>query len=88
MLGSRGFPADEVEAVLGAREPDALEDVGELRARLDALLEDVILEKQSEMAAEFDAVHSVDRALEVGSLETLLAPEQLRPAVIDWLRED
>jgi acetyl/propionyl-CoA carboxylase alpha subunit/acetyl-CoA carboxylase carboxyltransferase component len=57
------------------------------RARLDALLEDVILEKQSEMAAEFDRVHSVDRALQVGSLETLLAPEQLRPAVIGWLQE-
>ncbi len=26
MLVARGFPADEVEAVLGAREPDALDD--------------------------------------------------------------
>lgn len=34
---SRGFPADEVEAVLGAREPDALDDPHEVLVRLRAL---------------------------------------------------
>jgi glycyl-tRNA synthetase beta chain len=34
---SRGFAADEVEAVLGAREPDALEDPAESARRLQAL---------------------------------------------------
>jgi glycyl-tRNA synthetase beta chain len=37
VLGTRGFAADEVEAVLGAREPDALEDPHETLARLRAL---------------------------------------------------
>jgi glycyl-tRNA synthetase beta chain len=37
VLTARGFAADEVEAVLGAREPDALDDLKETRARLEAL---------------------------------------------------
>ena len=37
LLSSRGFPADEVEAVLGAREPDALDDPHEVLVRLRAL---------------------------------------------------
>jgi glycyl-tRNA synthetase beta chain len=36
-LTSRGCAADEVEAVLGAREPDALEDVAEAVRRAEAL---------------------------------------------------
>jgi acetyl/propionyl-CoA carboxylase alpha subunit/acetyl-CoA carboxylase carboxyltransferase component len=57
------------------------------RARLEALQADVMLEKQAEVAAEFDAIHSVERALRVGSLETLLEPRHLRPSLIAWLRE-
>ncbi len=56
-----------------------------LRARLDQILRQVTLEKQAEIAAEFDAVHSVERALEVGSLEAILEPARLRPALIDLL---
>jgi glycyl-tRNA synthetase beta chain len=37
VLAARGFPADEVEAVLGAREPDALDDPREALRRLFAL---------------------------------------------------
>jgi glycyl-tRNA synthetase beta chain len=37
LLSSRGYPADEVEAVLGAREPDALDDPHEALVRLRAL---------------------------------------------------
>jgi glycyl-tRNA synthetase beta chain len=37
VLGTRGFPADEVEAALGAREPDTLEDPHETLVRLRAL---------------------------------------------------
>ncbi len=56
-----------------------------LRARLDQILRQVTLEKQAEIAAEFDAVHSVERALEVGSLEAILEPRELRPALIRLL---
>ncbi|HJS57132.1 MAG TPA: glycine--tRNA ligase subunit beta [Vicinamibacteria bacterium] len=37
VLVARGYPADEVEAVLGAREPDALENPHEAWVRLKAL---------------------------------------------------
>jgi glycyl-tRNA synthetase beta chain len=37
VLVARGYPADEVEAALGAREPDALEDPHEAWVRLQAL---------------------------------------------------
>ncbi len=58
------------------------------RARLDTLLANVMLEKQSEIAAEFDAIHSVERALEVGSIEAIVSPERLRASLIRWLSSD
>ena len=57
------------------------------RAELDRLLEEITLEKQAEVAAEFDAIHTVERAREVGSLESIIEPRELRPALIGWLKE-
>jgi hypothetical protein len=45
----------------------------------------VTLEMQAAVAAEFDAVHTVERARQVGSLETILEPGALRPELIRWL---
>jgi len=59
----------------------------EARARLDQTLSDVLLEKQSAMAAEFDAIHTVERALRVGSLEAIVDPRRLRPLLIRQLEE-
>ena len=56
-----------------------------LRSRHDVLLAEVMLEKQAEMGNEFDTVHSVERAKQVGSLDEIVAPEALRPTLIDWL---
>jgi acetyl-CoA carboxylase carboxyltransferase component len=56
------------------------------RAQFDRMFQDVLLEKQALIAAEFDTVHSVERARDVGSLEAILDPKDLRPTVIDWLR--
>ncbi|HTT24782.1 MAG TPA: hypothetical protein VMG82_38050, partial [Candidatus Sulfotelmatobacter sp.] len=36
-----------------------------------------------EMAAEFDRVHSVQRALDVGALNRIIPPATLRPYLID-----
>ena len=58
------------------------------REELDALLREVTLEKQAEVAAEFDAIHTVERAREVGSLEAILDPREIRPRLIEWLEED
>jgi acetyl/propionyl-CoA carboxylase alpha subunit/acetyl-CoA carboxylase carboxyltransferase component len=47
-------------------------------------------EKLSGMAAEFDAVHSIHRAVEVGSVDAIITPTDLRPAIADqidtWMR--
>jgi hypothetical protein len=40
-------------------------------------------EKLGEMAAEFDRVHSVQRALEVGALHCIISPARLRPYLVD-----
>jgi acetyl/propionyl-CoA carboxylase alpha subunit/acetyl-CoA carboxylase carboxyltransferase component len=57
----------------------------ELREELDRVLSDVILEKQAEIAAEFDAVHTVERAQRVGSLSGILEPADLRRFAIEQL---
>ena len=53
-----------------------------IRAELDELFKLVHSEKLGEVAAEFDRVHSVHRALEVGALHDILAPKTLRPFLI------
>ena len=58
----------------------------ESRAAFDSLYRQVLLEKQSEIGAEFDAIHTVERALDVGSLETLITAERIRPFLIDAIR--
>jgi acetyl-CoA carboxylase carboxyltransferase component len=60
---------------------------GAERARLRASLADVTAavrsEKLGEVASEFDEVHSVERALQMGSVRMLVSAERLRPALID-----
>jgi hypothetical protein len=57
------------------------------RARLAAELADlrtaVRSEKLGEVAAEFDAVHSIERAVAVGSVDAIISAAELRPALID-----
>jgi acetyl-CoA carboxylase carboxyltransferase component len=48
------------------------------RERFERGLEEVSLEKQTELAAEFDRIHTVERARKVGSLSAILPPEQMR----------
>ena len=48
-----------------------------------ALWSDVLAEKRGEFAAEFDAVHSVERAVRMGSVSRIVAPASLRPYLID-----
>ncbi len=53
-----------------------------LRAQFDELFKVVHSEKLGEMAAEFDRVHCVQRALDVGALHYIIPPEHLRPYLI------
>jgi acetyl/propionyl-CoA carboxylase alpha subunit/acetyl-CoA carboxylase carboxyltransferase component len=56
-----------------------------LQARLKELFEEVHSEKLGEVADEFDHVHSVHRAKQVGSVHRIIRPEHLRPYIVDAL---
>ncbi len=56
---------------------------GRLRAQWEKLFQLVHSEKLGEMAAEFDRVHSVQRAHAVGALNCIIPPATLRPYLID-----
>ena len=56
---------------------------GRLRAQWDELFKIVHSEKLGEMAAEFDRVHCVQRALDVGALHRIVPPADLRPYLVD-----
>jgi hypothetical protein len=58
-------------------------DRARLRARLAIVTAAVRSEKLGEVASEFDQVHSVERALRVGSVRKLVSAARLRPALID-----
>ena len=54
-----------------------------LRTRHADLLKAVRSEKLGQVAEEFDATHSVQRALAVGSLDRILPARELRPYLVD-----
>ena len=54
-----------------------------LRGEREARWPEVRSEKLGELAAEFDAIHSVERAVEVGSVDRIVPAASLRPALID-----
>ena len=56
---------------------------GRLRAQWEEVFKVVHSEKLGEMAAEFDRVHSVQRALAVGALNYIIPSANLRPYLID-----
>ena len=56
---------------------------GRLRTQWDELFKVVHSERLGEMASEFDRVHSVQRALDVGALNYIIPPANLRPYLIN-----
>ncbi|HXY11763.1 MAG TPA: carboxyl transferase domain-containing protein [Terriglobales bacterium] len=56
---------------------------GRLRAQWEELFKVVHSEKLGETAADFDRVHSVQRALAVRALDCIIPPAKLRPYLID-----
>ncbi|HUB37469.1 MAG TPA: biotin carboxylase N-terminal domain-containing protein [Streptosporangiaceae bacterium] len=65
----------------------AAETSGAERAALNAALSEVRdsvrAEKLGEVAAEFDRIHSIQRAVDVGSVDAIITLPQLRPRIID-----
>jgi acetyl-CoA carboxylase carboxyltransferase component len=58
-------------------------EASRLRGELSSLLESVRSEKMGELAAKFDSIHSIQRAVEVGSVSSIVAAGDLRPYLID-----
>ncbi|MEH0927403.1 ATP-binding protein [Micromonospora sp. CPCC 205558] len=54
-----------------------------LTAELDEQRSSVRAEKLSEVAAEFDRVHNIHRAVEVGSVDAVIRAAELRPRIIE-----
>ncbi|PDP87238.1 fused acetyl/propionyl-CoA carboxylase subunit alpha/methylmalonyl-CoA decarboxylase subunit alpha [Glycomyces fuscus] len=54
-----------------------------LNARLAETQSAVRAEKLGEVAAEFDRVHSIQRAVEVGSVDAIVSAAELRPRIIE-----
>lgn len=70
----------ELEQRLRSADPAAR---GELQIELDTIRQAVRAEKISEIAAEFDGVHSIHRAVEVGSVDKVIGAAEIRPAIIE-----
>ena len=68
-----------VEAALADATPD---EVSRRQAELATLWDTVRTEKLGEVAAEFDAVHSVQRAQAVGSVHRIIPAADLRPELV------
>lgn len=58
-------------------------DRAALIAELDELRASVRAEKLGEVAAEFDRVHDIRRAVEVGSVDAVIPAAELRPRIIE-----
>jgi acetyl-CoA carboxylase carboxyltransferase component len=82
----RRAAADPRVAALRAR-IDAADDAerATLLAELPDLQAHLRAEKISEVAAEFDGVHNIHRAVDVGSVDEVISATRLRPRVIEAL---
>ncbi|WP_063021893.1 ATP-binding protein [Nocardia niwae] len=54
-----------------------------LTAELDEIRSSVRTEKLADVAAEFDRVHDIRRAVEVGSVDAIIRASELRPRIIE-----
>jgi acetyl/propionyl-CoA carboxylase alpha subunit/acetyl-CoA carboxylase carboxyltransferase component len=70
--------------VVALREqPENGENAAMLATALRETRAAVRAEKLGEVAAEFDSIHNIQRALAVGSVDRIIPPERIRPYVID-----
>ena len=57
----------------------------QLLSELESIRMEVMLEKRGEVAAEFDTIHSVERAIQQGSLDGIVRSEDLRMRIVQEL---
>jgi len=78
--------ADLQAAIAEATASGADDKVSALRARLGSVWPAVHAEKLGQLADEFDSVHSIERAREVGSVHAIVSASRLRSYLIDAVR--
>jgi acetyl-CoA carboxylase carboxyltransferase component len=61
------------------------EGAAALRTEMAALTESVRSQKLGEVADEFDAIHTIQRAQRMGAVDRIIRAEDLRPYVVDAL---
>ena len=75
--------ADLQAAIAEATASGAHDEASALRAKLASAWPTVQAEKLGQLADEFDSVHSIERAREVGSVHVIVPAARLRPYLID-----
>ncbi len=78
--------ADLQNAITEATAEGNNEDASQLRARLDSTWATVHAEKLGQLADEFDTLHSIERARDVGSVDSIVPASRLRPYLIDAIQ--
>jgi hypothetical protein len=68
--------AEQVREAIGAERAALATELAEVRTAVRS-------EKLGEVGTEFDRVHSIRRALEVGSVDAVIAAAELRPKLIE-----
>jgi acetyl-CoA carboxylase carboxyltransferase component len=78
--------ADERVSELAKQAADAAPaDAERLRAQLAAVTAAVRAEKLGEVAAEFEHIHTIERARQMGSVDRIIPAQDLRPYLVDAL---
>jgi acetyl-CoA carboxylase carboxyltransferase component len=78
--------ADLQAGIAEATASGAQDEAAALRAKLASAWPAVHAEKLGQLADEFDRVHSIERAREVGSVQAIVPAARLRPYLIDAVR--
>ncbi|SMF56488.1 carboxyl transferase domain-containing protein [Pseudobacteriovorax antillogorgiicola] len=58
------------------------------KAEYDELFQRVHLEHQAKLAQKFEKIHSVERALKVGSIDEIISAQRLRPYIVQTLETE
>ena len=81
LVRERAQADPHVRAAQKALADARLADRRKVEEDYERVLADVLARVQTEVAREFDAVHNVARALDVGSLDALMTAQELRPSL-------
>ena len=87
LVRKRTMARDDVKAAQAELENAAPEETLRKREQFEEVFKGAEAAVQAELAREFDSVHSVERAKEVGSLNAIINPAELRPFLCDRVRQ-